>query len=64
MGKLTVVGLMAFAVSFGALGEYVCGRILLPEVGLTAPQYWTWFWFMFFAMVFSSPLWVIRALLD
>lgn len=22
---------------------YVVGRILLPEMGLTAPDYWTWF---------------------
>lgn len=23
---------------------YVIGRILLPEVGLTAPSFWIWFW--------------------
>jgi len=23
---------------------YWWGRVLLPEVGLTAPNYWTWFW--------------------
>jgi len=35
---------------FAAL-EYIIGRILFPEMGLTAPGYWTWFWVTFFAMV-------------
>lgn len=27
-----------------ALLSYWWGRVLLPEVGLSAPEYWTWFW--------------------
>jgi len=28
----------------GGLISYICGRIILPEMGLTAPGYWPWFW--------------------
>lgn len=27
-----------------SVAVYVIGRILLPEVGLTAPGFWVWFW--------------------
>jgi len=33
-------------------------------MGLTAPEYWTWFWFMFWGLVFSIPFWAIKALAD
>lgn len=57
--------LLAFAILlFGATGEYVCGRIILPAVGLTAPDFWTWFWFMTFAVLFSIPLWIINKAMD
>lgn len=36
------------AILIGILGiplvVYIIGRILLPEMGLTAPGYWAWFW--------------------
>lgn len=41
---------------FGSLGEYICGRIILPAMGLEAPGYWTWFWFMTWGLFFSIPL--------
>lgn len=28
----------------GALLGYWWGRVMLPAMGLTAPEYWTWFW--------------------
>lgn len=31
--------------------EYICGRILLPEMGLTAPGYWIWFWVMVIVVI-------------
>jgi hypothetical protein len=39
-----------------ALSEYVCGRIILPEMGLTAPGYWPWFWFTGVVLAFSVPV--------
>lgn len=51
-------------VAFGALGEYIGGRILLPAIGLTAPEYWTWFWFMFWACLFIIPLSLVGKLFD
>ena len=27
-----------------SITEYIIGRILLPEMGLTAPRYAVWFW--------------------
>lgn len=37
--------LVILAGAFGLpLATYIAGRILLPEMGLTAPEYWTWFW--------------------
>lgn len=45
-----VVGILA-AVFGGALVEYICGRILLPEMGLTAPGYWIWFWVMVIVVI-------------
>ena len=29
----------------GAIGLYMGGRIILPEMGLQAPGFWPWFWF-------------------
>lgn len=33
-----------------ALIQYIGGRIILPEMSLTAPGYWPWFWFDFALM--------------
>lgn len=51
-----------------AAAEYVCDRIILPEMGLTAPEYVTWFWFtvvtvIAYATVYVASLW-IRVLTD
>lgn len=40
-----------------ALGLYIIGRILLPEMSLTAPGYGTWFWATLWSAVFGSALW-------
>lgn len=48
----------------GALGEYVCGRVILPAIGLTAPSYWTWFWFMFWVIVFGLILKYLEELIE
>lgn len=47
-----------------ALGEYIVGRILLPEVGLTAPHYWTWFLVTTVAVVFTIPIVVVREFME
>lgn len=43
-----MIVLLAFVyvsgVFLGSGAMYVAGRILLPEMGLTAPAYWPWFW--------------------
>lgn len=41
---MRVVLLLLAGWAFGALLSYWWGRVLLPEVGLVAPGYWTWFW--------------------
>lgn len=35
----------------GAALEYFGGRIILPEMGLTPPGYWPWFWFTGLALL-------------
>lgn len=35
----------------GAFVGYVVGRILLPELGLTAPGYWAWYWAVFILVI-------------
>jgi hypothetical protein len=44
--------------------EYVCGRIILPELGLTAPGYWPWFWVSLFTLAFVAVMAVIRAAVE
>lgn len=44
MGALLLLGLIE--VVAGSVAAYIIGRILLPEVGLTAPGFWIWFWVM------------------
>jgi len=39
--SLATVALVAFPV---ALLEYIGGCVILPEMGLTAPGYWPWYW--------------------
>lgn len=55
--------LLTGVVFFGALGEYVCGRIILPEMGLHVPDYWSWFWFMVWATVFSVVIYIAKAII-
>lgn len=44
MFLLILIGLIeTFA---GAAIMYFIGRILLPEIGLHAPDFWIWFWVM------------------
>lgn len=53
LGKVWAVLLFLSIVLLSALGEYICGRILLPAMGLRAPGYWTWFWLTAFASIFG-----------
>lgn len=52
--------LALFIVVVGSAAEYVGGRILLPELGLSAPEYWTWFWAMFWMTIICTPIWIIK----
>lgn len=51
MEKFLIALLFVGGCFFGALAEYVAGRVLLPAMGLTAPGHWTWFWVLAFAIV-------------
>lgn len=56
------IRLMGFAliIFLGALGEYICGKIVLPEMGLRAPGFMIWFWFMTFGTVFAFLLGMVK----
>lgn len=56
MSKILIALALLAVLLFGSFGEYICGRIILPAMGLMAPGYWTWFWFMFWALVFGGTL--------
>jgi hypothetical protein len=62
--KFLFVLLMAAILLFGALGDYIGGRILLPAMGLTAPGYWTWFWFMVVVLSFVTLIKFLSSLVD
>lgn len=51
-----VLALTGLVVVLGSLGSYVGGRILLPEVGLTAPSYGTWLAFTVVTLLFAAPI--------
>jgi hypothetical protein len=42
---MVTLGIMA-----ASAGSYIAGRIVLPEMGLVAPGYGTWFWATLFTM--------------
>lgn len=56
-----VLAWLFFAFLFGTV-FWVGGRIILPEMSLTAPPFWAWFWFsgivmnflLWFALVLGS----------
>lgn len=50
----SVLAWFFFAFVFAYI-QYVGGRILAPELGLTAPDFWPWFWFA--AIVENFVLW-------
>lgn len=54
--------LLFLGVVFFAAGDsYIMGRILLPELGLMVPAYWTWFWVWFFGLIMAAVLGVVGA---
>jgi hypothetical protein len=64
---MTVVAIILAVVAgvfWAALGEYVTGRIILPPMGLTPPEYWTWFWFTVVMGCFSGPFYFIKGALS
>lgn len=44
----------------GSVIFYIVGRILLPEIGLTAPGFWIWFWVFFFLAILDFIKGVIK----
>ena len=44
-------------------GQYIFGRIVLPEVGLIAPSWDVLFWGELFLMTFAAPIYAIKAAL-
>lgn len=56
-----VVGLL---VLIEATAGYVGGRIILPEMGLTAPGWWAWFWLLSWIAVFVAPITLLVAVVD
>jgi hypothetical protein len=59
MGKVAVVLTITIAVASLVTGEYIFGRIVLPEMGLSTPQWWTYFWGDLFFLIFLSPFYFI-----
>lgn len=60
MGVLVGLVVGAALVFWGALGSYIGGRILLPEIGLTPPGYWTWWCYILIMAVFYIPIYAIK----
>lgn len=54
-----MAGITAFFAA--ALVLYIAGRILLPDMGLRAPDYWAWFWATFFVGGFAG---IVKAVLS
>lgn len=46
---------LAAVIVFSATGAYVGGRIVLPEIGLVAPAWSTWFWAAFWGFLLALP---------
>ena len=44
MKLLGFVALVVGGLMVDALFAWWTGRVLLPSMGLTAPEYWVWFW--------------------
>lgn len=64
MNVLGVILILLVTPSYAALASYIGGRILLPEIGLAAPQYTTWFWFYLFIIIFATPVYMIKAVVN
>lgn len=58
LGAIALVGVAFWA----ALGAHIGGRILFPELGLTPPEYWIWFWYIVVVGLFSAPLYFLKEL--
>ena len=58
---LGVIALVATGVMLAALLAYLGGRIILPEMGLKAPDYGPWLAFTCVAAVGSAIGYVIKA---
>lgn len=39
--------------------QYVGGRIVLPEMGLTPPGWWAWFWISYIIELPLLTLWAV-----
>lgn len=64
MKTLSVLTGLVALVLFGAFASYVGGRIVLPEVGLTAPEYVTWVWAWLWGSVLYIPIYVVKAIFE
>jgi len=62
MGKVAVVVTFLIALLGIVTGQYIFGRIVLPEIGLSTVQWWTLFWGDFFFLVFAGPVYFIAYL--
>ncbi len=56
-GLVVVFGLMAVA----SIGTWIAARILLPDMGLTVPEYHKFMWASVFIAVFAAPLYAVSA---
>jgi len=64
LAQVVVVVVILGTIIFGALGLYINGRIILPEMGLIAPGYWSWFWVMFFGLGFGMAIKWVYSIFD
>lgn len=55
-----LVGIVAAMWWLGSLGAYIGGRVILPAMGLTAPGFWAWFWFVMWAAGFGTVVMILK----
>lgn len=54
MAFLIWLVMLALGSLAGGLLSYIAGRIILPEMGLTAPGFWPWVWVWFFVIIAAT----------
>lgn len=62
--RMKMLAFFAFVLFVGPLASYVSGRIVLPEMGLTAPGYGIWFASFLVILMFWTAFYAVKELFD